>query len=56
MSCANTRCQWHRRDGGGCKLFEGLAWEKCRQSVKPGAKPAEKAKPEKTKTAKGQAK
>ena len=52
MSCANTRCQWHRRDGGGCKLFEGLAWEKCRQSVKSGAKPAAKTKTEK----KGQAK
>ena len=49
MSCANTKCEWHRRDGG-CKLFDGKAWERCRQSVKsaPAAKP-------KT-TTKGQAK
>ena len=48
MSCENTKCRWHRRDGG-CKLFEGRSWEACRQSVKPGAKPA--AKPEKKKGA-----
>ena len=50
MSCANTKCKWHRRDGGGCKLFEGRAWERCRQSVKSA--PAAKPKTEK----KGQAK
>ena len=50
MSCANTKCKWHRREGGGCKLFEGRAWEACRKSVKPS--PAAKTKTEK----KGQAK
>ena len=53
--CANTKCKWHRRDGGGCKLFEGRSWEACRKSVKPGAKPAGNP-PAKIKTAKGQAK
>ncbi len=43
MSCANTKCKWHRRDGDGCKLFEGRSWERCRQSVKPApAKTTEK--------------
>ena len=51
MCCANTKCKWHRRDGAGCKLFKGRSWEACRKSVKPGAKPAEKAKPEKKKGA-----
>ena len=39
MRCANTKCKWHRRDGG-CKFFDGMAWERCRQSVKsaPAAK------------------
>ena len=50
MSCANTKCKWHRREGGGCKLFEGRAWEACRKSVKPS--PAAKTKT----TTKGQAK
>ena len=40
MSCANTKCKWHRCDGDGCKLFKGRSWERCRQSVKT-AKPAE---------------
>ena len=48
MSCANSKCKWHRRDGGGCKLFEGRAWESCRKSVKP----APAAKPKTTKEGK----
>ena len=30
--CRNTRCEHHRR-GGGCKLFVGLNFVRCRQCV-----------------------
>ena len=43
MSCSNVKCKWHRRDGEGCKLFEGRAWEKCRKAVRAAErKPAVK--------------
>lgn len=46
MTCTNAKCKHHRRDGGGCGLFEGRAWESCRKAVWAAAKAA----PAKTKT------
>ena len=39
--CANTKCKWHRREGG-CKLFDGQAWTACRKSRKDTTKPTTK--------------
>lgn len=30
--CRNTKCE-HNRRGGGCKLFEGLNFVRCRQCI-----------------------
>lgn len=30
--CKNARCPMHKRCDNGCKLFEGLNFQKCRQS------------------------
>ena len=31
--CANAKCKYHRA-GGGCRLFQGSAWQACRRAVK----------------------
>lgn len=35
--CRNTKCE-HNRKGGGCRLFEGLNFLRCRQCVTDAAK------------------
>ena len=41
--CANAKCKYHRA-GGGCRLFQGSAWQACRRAVKAEVEPAKPAK------------